>query len=212
MEAVIEAQPDLVIGFELGAVTQESLAGVGIRFFVLPEFCTDPADQPVRPDFDLLYEQIDLFGRIFDADDTEATVAELRNRVDAVAAAAQGEPERTAATLSPLPPPISAYGSRSIAHTQMEAAGFRNVFEDIDERRFEPSFEEVINRDPDVIVLIYINVEPEEIKQMFLSLPGAQNLTAVRNDDILVQPFQLTGPTNPLIAEGLENLQKAFGS
>lgn len=218
LEEVLDLDPDLVIGYEPegSGVTVDALAQAGIPLIVIPSFCSDPAEIPQDPDFDDIYERIEFYGQLFDADaeDTAAAATELRERVDAVAEAAEGAPERTAATLfvyaDDTPP--SAYGTRSISHALMETAGFTNVFEDIDERVFETNFEEIIDRDPDVIVLLYTDSDPEVIKEAFVSLPGAETLTAVQNDDILAQDFDLTGSPSPLVVDGLENFVEAFGS
>lgn len=216
LEPILDQDPDLVIGFESPdtGVTVDSLAQSGIPLLVVPSFCTDPADIPQNPDFDDIYERIEFYGQLLDLGDTSAEVTELQDRVDAVAEAAEGAPERTAATLFGYPDatPPSAYAARSISHALMETAGFTDVFGDVDERVFETNAEEIIDRNPDVIVLLYRDSDPEAVKQTFVSLPGAETLTAVQNDDILVQEFDRWTTPNLLAVDGLENLDEAFGS
>ena len=103
-----------------------------------------------------------------------------------------------------------AYGTRSMAHPQLEAAGFTNVFADVDERVFEVSREELIGRNPDVLILLYSDGEPAAVKEAVTSMAGADAITAVANDDILVQLFNFTEPPSPLSLDGLERIVEAF--
>ena len=103
-------------------------------------------------------------------------VAELESRVESIRASLEDAPERTAATLFPTVGGGSgyAYGSGSMAHPQMMAAGFTNVFGDTDERVFEVTLEEVLNRDPDVLILLYVDGDPAAVKNAVTSQPGSR--------------------------------------
>src|SRR5690606_9217266 len=116
----------------------------------------------------------------------------------------EGTPKRTAAVLFPTVGGGTgyAYGNKSMAHPQLEAAGFTNVFGDVDERVFEVTLEQLIDRDPAVLVLLYVDGDPEAVKDAIVNLPGADALTAVQNDDILVQLFNFTEPPTPLSVDG----------
>lgn len=210
-EVIIAEQPDLVLGLPDG-ITREGLSGVGINALIQPVYCPEGAGATT---FDDVYQQIETYGRIFDrADEADALVAELEGRVAAVEEAAAGAPERTAAVLFPTVGGGSgyAYGNRSMAHPQLEAAGFTNVFGDVDERVFEVTLEQIIATDPDVLVLLHVDGDPAAVKDALVSLPGARDLRAVRNDDILVQLFNFTEPPTPLSIDGLERIAERFGT
>ncbi|SDU67812.1 ABC transporter substrate-binding protein [Jiangella alkaliphila] len=209
-EVIIAQQPDLVMGLPDG-ITREGLDGVGINALMQPVYCPEGVDATT---FDDVYEQIETYGQIFDrADEADALVSDLQDRVAAVEAAAEGAPERTAAVLYPTVGGGSgyAYGNRSMAHPQLEAAGFSNVFGDVDERVFEVSLEQVLAADPDVLILLYVDGDPAAVKDAVVSLPGAEDLRAVQNDDILVQLFNFTEPPTPLSIDGLERIAEQFG-
>ncbi|WP_026876036.1 ABC transporter substrate-binding protein [Jiangella gansuensis] len=210
-EVIIAQQPDLVIGLPDG-ITREGLAGVGINALVQPVYCPNGVEATT---FDDVYEQIESMGQIFDrAEAAGELVSELRDRVEAVEASVEGAPERTAAVLFPTVGGGSgyAYGNRSMAHPQLEAAGFTNVFADVDERVFEVTLEQIIAADPDVLVLLHVDGDPDAVKNAVLSLPGAEGLRAVQNDDILVQLFNFTEPPTPLSIDGLERIAERFGT
>ncbi|WP_116951046.1 ABC transporter substrate-binding protein [Jiangella endophytica] len=210
-EVIIAQQPDLVLGLPDG-ITREGLSGVGIDALIQPVYCPAGVDATT---FDDVYEQIETYGRVFDrTDEADALVTELRDRVATVEAAAEGAPERTAAVLFPTVGGGSgyAYGNRSMAHPQLEAAGFRNVFGDVDERVFEVTLEQIIAADPDVLVLLHVDGDPAAVKDAVVNLPGAEDLRAVREDDILVQLFNFTEPPTPLSIDGLERIAERFGT
>ncbi|SEE66066.1 ABC transporter substrate-binding protein [Jiangella alba] len=208
-EVIIAEQPELVLGLPDG-ITREGLSGVGINALIQPVYCPAGVDATT---FDDVYEQVETYGRVFDrTDEADALVGELKDRVAAVEAAAEGAPERTAAVLYPTVGGGSgyAYGNRSMAHPQLEAAGFTNVFGDVDERVFEVTLEQIIAADPDVLVLLHVDGDPAAVEDAVVALPGAEDLTAVRNGDILVQLFNFTEPPTPLSIDGLERIAERF--
>jgi hypothetical protein len=104
-----------------------------------------------------------------------------------------------------------AYGTRSMAHPQLEAAGFGNAVADVDERVFEVTLEELLDRDPDALVLLYGDGDPGLVEDEIRGLPGADGLTAVQDDAILVQLFNFTEPPTSLSVDGLETIVSTFG-
>lgn len=210
-EVVIAEQPDVVMGLPDG-ITREGLGVSGIRTLLHPVYCPEGVEST---SFQTLYDQISEFGLIFDRNAEAAALnAELTARVSAVESAVAGAPERTAAVLYPIAGGGTgyAYGSSSMAQPQLEAAGFTNVFADVDERVFEVSLEELIARDPDVLVLLYTDGDPVAIKEAVTALPGADALRAVASDNILVQLFNFTEPPTPVSVDGLERIVERFGT
>lgn len=215
LEEVIAKKPDLVVGnvsAESG-ITPDSLAQVGIPFVALPSFCTDEAQRLQNAGFADVYSQVELYGRLFgDKDQAAATVADLRERVASVQKSVQGSSGRTGAVLfvDLANSPPYAYGTDSMSDTQLETLGLSNVFGDVDKRVFESNIEEIIGRDPDVLILLHTEGAPEPIKSTFLANPGIDRMKAARNDDILVLRFEFTDPPTPLSVEGLERIAGAF--
>lgn len=210
-EVIIAEQPDLVMGLPDG-ITRDALADAGIPVLEQPAFCPQGLD---APSFDDVYTQVESYGRVFGRQEAAtAASAALRDRVRAIDTPDAEEDQRTAAVLFPTAGggSVSAYGTKSMAHPQLEAAGFSNVFGDVDDRVFEITAEELIGRDPDVLVLLHSDGDPGPVKDGVLTLPGAEGLTAVRNDDILVQLFNFTEPPTPLSLDGLERVAERFGS
>lgn len=216
LESVIAEAPDLVIGYEPRGttVTRSGLAGAGIPMMVIPSYCTDRSLQP-NPTFDDVYAQIELYGRVFGTPVPATTAADTARRaIESVTAGRQGNPGRTAAALF-VPVgggALSAYGDASMADAQMEAVGLRNVFRDVRDRVIDVGIEEVLARNPDVLILLHVTGTPDEIEAALRAYPGVESLAAVRDDRLLALQFEYTDPPTPLSVAGLQRLDEQFGS
>lgn len=209
-EVVLAQEPDLVLGLPDG-LTRAGLLDGGSNTLIQPVYCPTGVDDTT---FDSLYEQIVTYGKIFDRnDEAEQLVALLTARVTTVEDATADTPERTAAVLYPSVGggPLYAYGRASMSQPQLEAAGFTNVFDDTSERVFEVSIEELIDRDPDVLILLYQG-DAAGIQEEVENLPGSDALQAVTRGDVLVQLFNFTEPPSPLSVTGLERIVERFGT
>jgi iron complex transport system substrate-binding protein len=207
-EVVIAQQPDLVLGMPEG-LTREGLGDAGADVLVAPVFCAGRTDDA---SFEVLYDEVHQYGVVFDRNDrADDVVASLKDRVDAVERDQPGQ-GRTAAVLYPSVGggPLYAYGRASMAQPQLDSAGLENVFSDVSERVFEVGVEELIARDPDVLVLLYQG-DQDGVLEEVTHLPGAEVITAVRDDEILVQLFNFTEPSSPLTVTGLEQMAERFG-
>ena len=208
-EAVVAQRPDIVLG-EAANLDRETLAAAGLPLMQEPALCPDP---PADPSFEDMYEQMRTYGRIFDAGaEAESAVDRLEAELAEVLAAVDPNEQRTAAVLYPtigggVP---YAYGTSSMAHPQLEAAGFTNVFADVDERVFEVTPEELVARNPDVLILLHSDGDPSDIRAAVTEVNGAHAITAVRQDAILVQPFNFTEPPSPLAIDGLARIVERF--
>jgi iron complex transport system substrate-binding protein len=210
-EVVISQEPDLVLG-QVDNLSRETLDGVGIPLIEEPALCETAAAAP--PSFDDVYDQLGVYGRVFGREgEADAAVADLREELVAIEAEVGEGTGRTAAVLYPTVGggTTYAYGTGSMAHPQLEAAGFENVFGDVDERVFEVTLEELLGRDPDVLVLLHSEGDPGPVEDAVTGLPGAEDLTAVRNGDVMTQLFNFTEPPSPLVFEGLSRIVERFG-
>lgn len=208
-EIVIAEEPDLVLG-EVDNLSRDTLDAVDIDLLEEPAMCPEGVDDP---GFDDVYSQLETYGRIFDREDEAAkAMADLRERVTELEKQKVGE-GRTAAVLYPTVGGgvTYAYGTRSMAHPQLEAAGFEDVFADVDERVFEVSTEDLLERDPDVIILLHNAGDPATVEESITRLAGAEDLTAVKNGDVMAQLFNFTEPPSALSVDGLERIIDRFG-
>ncbi|MFN3257846.1 MAG: ABC transporter substrate-binding protein [Ilumatobacter sp.] len=212
LEAIIDYEPDLVIGYDTATITHESLTAVGIELYVMPPFC----DNPPTPSFDSIVDEVAFYGRLFGTSEVaDSSAAELAASV----AASADQPVaagRTAAALyvSSDGSAIYAYSALGMVHPQMEALGMTNVFAELSERVPEISIEEIIDRDPEVLVLLYddTGLSPEEITALVTDLPGAGAIRAVANGDTYPLLFNYAEPPTPLVVQGLEILAEQLAA
>ncbi|MEK5357829.1 ABC transporter substrate-binding protein [Paenibacillus sp. FSL L8-0709] len=86
----------------------------------------------------------------------------------------------------------------------------KNIFDDIDKGYTEVSWEEVVNRNPDVIVIIdYGDTTAEQKKQLLLSQAALANIKAIQDERFIIMPLSAAaeGIRAPIalktLAEGL---------
>lgn len=210
-EIVIGQQPDLVLG-EVDNLSRDTLSAVNIPLLEEPALCDKSG---AKPTFDDIYSQLRNYGKVFDrGDEAAAGVEKLKQRMAGITAKAGTSSGRTAAVLYPTPGGgvTYAYGNRSMAHPQLTAAGFRDVFGDVNERVFEVTVEELLGRNPDVLILLYSDGDPKAVEQALTALPGSENLNAVRNGTVMAQLFNFTEPPTPLSIDGVERIVQRFGA
>ncbi|MBC9733422.1 ABC transporter substrate-binding protein [Nocardioides sp. zg-578] len=208
-EVVLAQQPDIVLG-EADNLTRETLGAAGIPLMEEPALCPEP---PSDPSFEDVHDQMRTYGRIFDrTEEAEAAVERLQGRLEEILAEVDPDESRTAAVLYPTVGGGTpyAYGTSSMAHPQLEAAGFTNVFADTSERVFEVTLEELVGRDPDVLILLHSDGDPADVEAAITQMNGARALTAVQDDAILTQLFNFTEPPSPLAIDGLERIVEHF--
>lgn len=208
-EVVIEQEPDLVLG-EVDNLSRETLDSVGIPLVEEPAMCPAGLD---APGFDDVYSQLETYGEVFGRPDEAASAISALEARERELRADPAKPRRTAAVLYPTVGGgvTYAYGTRSMAHPLLEAAGLDNVFADTDERVFEVTPEELLGRDPDVLVVLHGSGAPGGVVDAVTSLPGAEELAAVRDDAILPLLFNYVEPPTPLALDGLELISERFG-
>ena len=208
-EVVLAERPEIVFG-EADNLTRDTLDAAGIPLMEEPALCPEP---PSDPSFEDIYEQLRTYGKIFDrTDEAEKAVEDLEAQLADILEKVDPNEDRTAAVLYPTVGGGTpyAYGTSSMAQPQLEAAGFTNVFDDTSERVFEVTIEELVGRNPDVLILLHSDGDPAEVKAAITGMNGAQALAAVKNDAILTQLFNFTEPPSPLAIDGLERIVEHF--
>lgn len=210
-EEVLARTPDVVVTFASTAVSHADLEAFGIQQLVTRGYCAD-----AKGSFEDVFDDIALYGKLFGtADKANAEVESLRARVAAVAAESDEHAHhRTAATLilSKDGSTLKAYGAASTSHHQMEALGLENVYGDRPERLIEVSAEELIARNPDVIILLLQGEQtPDDTSAALSARNGLAGVAAIRENRIIAIPFGYSGPS-PVAVEGLEVLHEQLDS
>ncbi|BAG21456.1 MULTISPECIES: ABC transporter substrate-binding protein [Streptomyces] len=191
-EQVLAADPDFVYGGYSSAFTaadgrgREALKKSGIETRLNTESCTE-GDQPM----DTLYEEIREVGRTFGVPD----------RAEAWIKEAKADNAATAKKLAGLKPvPVFVYdsgdktaftaGGEGIGNELIERAGGTNVFADLDKPFGDASWENVVDRKPEVIVIYdYGATTVEQKKKRLLTDPALADVPAIKNKRFAVMPL-----------------------
>ncbi len=204
-EAILEQRVDLVIGYVSGA-DQEALAEAGVPLYTPDAFC--PEYSIDKADFDLVYKEVDTIAQLFGVQDRAKEVNEMLKKE--VPAPASGDDNGTAAAVYVTPgvEKMWVYGPSSMVQPIVEANGLKNVYDDQKERVPEMSVEDLLQRDPETVILLHGEGDPADAEKTFRGFKGVEELQAMKNDRVIVMPFVLTDPPSPLSIKGAEELKE----
>lgn len=196
-EATLALEPDLVYaGWESNLTAEtagdrETLAGLGVATYVSPAACKEEGYTPDPLTFDTVFEEIEQVGSLFGAEESAAQlVQDQRTALDAI------EPdERGLTALWWSSGNDTPYVGAGIGAPQMimEAAGLTNVAAAVHDTWTSLGWENVVEDDPDVLVLVDAawNTADAKIKELE-SNPATREMTAVKEGRYVVVPFPAT--------------------
>jgi ABC-type Fe3+-hydroxamate transport system, periplasmic component len=203
-EAIQAAAPDLVLAPQ-GAVDAEALAASGIAAYSPPAYCADSANSPQgTASFDWIYDQLTAFGTLLGkAELASQRISELKAQV-ATPSASQGS--AVALYVPTGGGALYPYGAPSMVTPIFAAAGLENVYAGSTERVFEVNLEDLLQKDPKTVVLLYSDGSPETAVKNFESVNGVKGLSAVKNRRVIALQFPFTDPPTPLSIQGVSKL------
>ncbi|MGH3753406.1 MAG: ABC transporter substrate-binding protein [Pseudonocardiaceae bacterium] len=209
-ENVVALRPDLVVSYGLFDVNLASLQQAGAASLIVSGLCGQHGGgQGDGAQFTDIYDDIETYGQLFGTQpQAQAAVEQLKQRVAAVKKDTSG---KTAAHGYFFGTTFSTSGNQSMVQSQLDALGLKNIFSDVAKDFIEANTEELIKRDPQVMILThYLPDETfEQAKAKFLALPGAQDMQAVRNNQIISLPYSQTQASVSAVI-GLETIAKGL--
>jgi iron complex transport system substrate-binding protein len=212
LEAVLAGDPDLVLNYgynpEAG-FTAERLAEQGVNNFTVAEGCPDFSGEATVEGY---FDEVRTLGAIFDvADRAEELIAGWEERIaDVEEAAADGDPVLVLNTGSGDPTAPFASGGTGITDDMITIAGGENVFADVDSAYFEPSWEEVVDRDPEVIVESSGGRQEglDAVRDHLEGNPALSVMAAVQDDNFTWLTYE-EGVPGPQMITGIEKIADA---
>ncbi|MDE1992117.1 MAG: ABC transporter substrate-binding protein [Rhizobiaceae bacterium] len=194
-----------------GEVTPETLAPFGIKVYELTESCIFVM-QKNKPTMDDMFVDILNLGKIFRVEDrAEALVAGYRKQLAELQAKIGhvDKPTRVFVYDSGEEKPFTS-GRYGIPTALIEAAGGTNVMDDVEKSWTEVSWEPVIEKNPEVIVIVDYGQVTAAQKIAFLKgNPAFKAIDAVKNDRFVVLPYVEATP-GPRNIEAIATLAKAL--
>ncbi|MDD1955139.1 ABC transporter substrate-binding protein [Pseudomonas sp. 8209] len=192
-----------------GDLTPQSLAPLGIAVYELTESCAFVMKRPPAS-LDDTYNDLRNLGRIFDV---QARASQLIEQMQ----------QRVASVQQHLPtqrPRVFLYdsgedramtsGRLGMPEALINAAGGRNILDDIEASWTRVNWESVVERNPEVIVIVDYGEITAAQKQQFLEQhPALQSVDAVRNRRFVVIPYVAATPSLENV-EAIEAIAKGL--
>ncbi|MGY2293306.1 ABC transporter substrate-binding protein [Pseudomonas sp. SDO528_S397] len=190
-----------------GDLTPQTLQPLGINVYELTESCAFVMKRPAATLEDT-YNDLRNLGKIFDVQDrAESLIAQMKAQVAAVQKPAQkprvflyDSGEDRAMTS----------GRLGMPQALIDAAGGRNILDDVDASWTRINWETVVERNPQVIVIVdYSEITAEQKEQFLLKNPALQSVDAIKHQRFIVIPYvQATPGIDNVLA--VETLAKGF--
>ncbi|MBE1878257.1 ABC transporter substrate-binding protein [Myceligenerans pegani] len=229
-EVVLDTEPDLVTAsfgrhFVEGGVAERSrFTGTGIESYLSPTDCDGDTSingawtartSPLT--IDALYQEIRELAQIFDVPGRgEALIEQLERRREAALKAIDASGLTVAFWFADLKTPYFAGGGGS-PNLLATDAGAENVFADLDDDWVATTWETVVERDPDVLVMGDLSRrrwpgdQASEKIDFLESDPLTRNLSAVAEDRYILLHGAELNPSIRMI-DGLEELTEGLRS
>ena len=129
-----------------------------------------------------VYTAITLIGKLMGKEaEAEAVIADMQQTFDEIKASVSGEAKKVYFEISP-PPYLYTAGSSSYMNELAEICGIKNIFDDQADAWLMISEEQVIERNPDYIVLI-TNMGSQGVEEI-LSRDGWGDINAIQNQKV----------------------------
>ena len=193
-----------------GEVTPETLEPFGVQVYELTESCTHIMDKG-KASIEDMYTDLTNLGAIFGVEDKAAELVDgYRAELTAFTSELQtGEPLRVFVYDSGEDAPFTA-GRYAMPTALIEAAGGVNIMDDFEKSWATVTWEEVVERNPEFIMIVnYGEVTAEQKREFMMSNPAFADLDAVKNDRFVTLEYVEATP-GPRNIQAIKTLADAF--
>lgn len=202
IETIVALKPDVVFsGDESQQTVIDALAQANIPVIAIK-----------AENFAAVYENINLIGQATNHP-TEAAqvVAKMQARIDAVTAkiSTLAVADKLTVFYEVYDEPLMTAGPQTFIGQMVELAGAINIFADVSEEYPEISAEEVVNRQPAVIIGPESHGDKLTI-DLIAQRPGWSQIKAVKDGKIVVLNGDMLSRPGPRLADALEALSQAL--
>ncbi|WP_053147987.1 ABC transporter substrate-binding protein [Pseudomonas sp. P97.38] len=177
-----------------GDLTPQTLQPLGINVYELTESCAFVMKRPAAS-LDDTYNDLRNLGRIFDVQD----------RANQLIASMQAQVADIRQHLPTRQPRVFLYdsgedramtsGRLGMPQALIDAAGGRNILDDLETSWTRVNWENVVERNPEVIVIVdYGEVSAQQKEQFLLNHPALQSVDAIKQRRFIVIPYVQATP------------------
>ena len=193
-----------------GPVTPDTLKPFGIKVYELTESCTHIMKKN-KASIDDMYNDLLNLGRIFKVEDKSNSIVDgYRKELTALTKDIQiKNPLKVFVYDSGKDTPFTA-GLFAMPTALIEAAGGKNIMDNFKKSWGTVTWEEVIDKNPEVIVIVnYGNVTAEQKREFMMTNPAFKNIDAVKNDRFVTLEYVEATP-GPRNIKAIKKLVKSF--
>ncbi|WJK10568.1 ABC transporter substrate-binding protein [Pseudomonas fluorescens] len=192
-----------------GDLTPQTLQPLGINVYELTESCAFVMKRPAAT-LDDTYNDLRNLGKIFDVQDrANALIADMQNQVAEISKDLPAEKPRVFLYDSGEDRAMTS-GRLGMPQALIDAAGGRNILDDVEASWTRVNWETVVERNPQVIVIVdYSEITAEQKIEFLLKNKALQSVDAIKNQRFIVIPYvQATPGIDNVLA--VETLAKGF--
>jgi len=192
-----------------GDLTPQTLQPLGINVYELTESCAFVMKRPAAT-LDDTYNDLRNLGKIFDVQDrANALIADMQNQVAEIRKDLPADKPRVFLYDSGEDRAMTS-GRLGMPQALIDAAGGRNILDDVDASWTRVNWETVVERNPQVIVIVdYSEITAEQKIEFLLKNKALQSVDAIKNQRFIVIPYvQATPGIDNVLA--VETLAKGF--
>ncbi|MHC8364181.1 ABC transporter substrate-binding protein [Pseudomonas sp. LS2P72] len=192
-----------------GDLTPQTLQPLGINVYELTESCAFVMKRPPASLEDT-YNDLRNLGKIFDVQDrANAVIAQMQAQVAEVRKDLPADKPRVFLYDSGEDRAMTS-GRLGMPQALIDAAGGRNILDDVESSWTRVNWENVVERNPQVIVIVdYGEVTAEQKEQFLLNNKALQSVDAIKHQRFIVIPYvQATPGIDNVLA--VETLAKGF--
>ncbi|AUG38908.1 iron ABC transporter substrate-binding protein [Pseudomonas chlororaphis] len=192
-----------------GDLTPQTLTPLGINVLELTESCAFVMKRPPAS-LDDTYNDLRNLGRIFDVQDrANQLIADMQQQVTAIQQDLPTEKPRVFLYDSGEDRAMTS-GRLGMPQALIDAAGGRNILADVEASWTRVNWETVVERNPQVIVIVdYSEISAEQKQQFLLNNKALQSVDAIRNQRFIVIPYVQATPGIDNV-EAVQTLAKGF--
>lgn len=193
-----------------GEVTPETLEPFGVQVYELTESCAHIM-QKDKASIEDMYADLTNLGAIFGVTAKAAELVEgYRTDLAAFTAALEtGDAPRVFVYDSGDDAPFTA-GRYAMPTALIEAAGGQNIMDDFEKSWANVTWEEVVERNPEIIVIVnYGDVTAAQKREFMMSNPAFADMDAVKNDRFVTLEYVEATP-GPRNIQAIKTLAAAF--
>ncbi|MFZ7943470.1 MULTISPECIES: ABC transporter substrate-binding protein [Bacillaceae] len=205
LEKIISLQPNLVLAHASTAHNSEAglqqLKDAGIAVLVVND----------AQNFDQVFDSISMIGKATgETKKADELIQGMKDKIADIKEKAKNIKEKKTVFIEVSPAPdIFTTGKNTFMNEMLTMINAENLAND-QEGWIKLDQEEIIKRNPDVIITTYGGYEETKPAEQVLSRKGWENVNAVKNKQVIDVDSDRVTRSGPRIVEGVEDLAKAI--